>query len=247
MMKKFINSIWVCLITLAMFAVGCSKTGGSGSVPAPPIPPPIDKSPPSAPLTITVAADTALFNGPSTLRITTDGQSTMAGSKTVANGVVTFDSLTKDTTINIVSTNTNAYGSSAKTIAFTIKVWSKRTTQVNNIPPHHFISSKSCIAGTENSPNVVWINFDPAQLPCDSYKLFANGGGLLIYGPCRVSPNVPGTVFVYSAGKAWHWADANETKMDFGDNIIWDITLNPTGFTRTKTNNGSFMVDVFSQ
>ena len=239
-MKKS-NSINICFLILAIVFGSCRKDNVSSPTPTLPPAKPLPATP-----TLTLTADTALFNGSSTVKVVTDAQLVQVGGNTVLNGTITFTGLTKDTVLTFIATNTNANGSSSKTIAFTIKVWSKKTTQVNNLPLHHLISDKSCIAGTENSPNVIWYIAIVSQLPCDSYKLFANGGGLLIYGPCRVAPNVPGTVFVYPAGKAWQWTDASESAMDFG-NDVWNITLNPTGFTRTQTKNGYFMVNVLGE
>ena len=240
-MKKS-NSINICFLILAIVFGSCRKDNVSSPTPTLPPAKPLPATP-----TLTLTADTALFNGSSTVKVVTDAQLVQVGGNTVLNGTITFTGLTKDTTLTFIATNTNANGSSSKSVDFTLKVYSQKTTQVNNLPLHHFISSKSCIAGTENSTNVVWSVFNPAQLPCDSYKLFANGGGLLIYGPCRVSPKIPGTVIVYPQGAAWHWTDANETAMDFGVNEIWDIILNPTGFTRSQTKNGYFTIQVLSQ
>ena len=238
-MKKS-NSINICFIILAIVLLGCSKDNVSSPSPTPPPAKPL----PATPTTLTVTADTALFNGSSTVKVITDAQLVQVGGITVLNGTITFTSLKKDTTLTFIATNTNANGSSSKTIAFTIKVWSLRTTQVNNYTPVHFVSSKSCIAGTENSPTVVWSVFNPSNLPCDSYKFYANGRFELTYGPCRIFPDVPGTV--HTSGTRWIWSNPNETAIDFGSDI-WDITLNYTGFTRTQTSNGYYTIQVLSQ
>ncbi len=229
-MKRILNLLGVLLLLLT----ACSKTetqnttGGGGVSPVPPLVP-----------TLSLKADTALCNGSAIITVTSNAQSVInINNNQVVNGSVVITGLTKDSVVSFIAKNTNGTLIASATASIIVKCWSAKTTQLQSYTPLGMISSKSCIAGTENDPNTTW--YDGPIDPNFWIKFFANGGGQT-------------NLWTYSAGKGWAWADPDEKSIAFGIDAngnlteIWNVTLLPNGFDRTQVKNGYYTIQKFRE
>lgn len=233
-MKKLTNSLGMAItIFLMLLANSCSKKdsipgtgGGSGGVLLP-----------SAPNSLSVkSADTALYfnltipnTGMAKVTLETDGQTISTTDPTaVVNGkTITFNNLIADRTVTITATNSNEAGNSSKSITFTVKCWSQKTSELNNYGKVKMTLNRVCVDGQQNLPNPNWIIYQPLS---DTFMFKANGQSFM------------GT----STGK-WVWVDSNETSINFGAGDVWLITLLPNGFKRTQIKNGYYTEQVFEK
>lgn len=217
---------------MAMMFLSCSKTG-SNSVPPPVNNPPV-KNTPSAPTTLTLRADTALYEGSATISVTTDGQVLRMDGNVVTGNSFTLTNLTSDRTVTFSVTNVNENGSSEpKTASIIVKVYSKKTTDLHNLSRYKASSVTVCPAA---NPTSCSNGMTPMM---ESYRgqFFANGTAACNCGP--------GGSWTTGVGVGWRWTDAGETAIDFSGDI-WEVhSVSTNGFTRTQTKNGFITTQVF--
>lgn len=216
--------------------VGCKKD----SLPDPtPIQTHKDTTKPAAPATLIIKADTALYNGVSTVRITTDGQVLTVGGQPVLNGTLILSNLTKDTVIHVVAINSNENGSTTKSTDFLVKVFSKKGTDWHYLNTTHNTLTRSCPAGTENSANPAWT---PGPIDCNLYWIHANGTSTGSIGSCNPNPGTPTSGW-------WSWTDASEEYAMFSGLVTetYKITILPNGWKRSKIIGGTYLEQFFMQ
>lgn len=241
-MKKLANSlIGRALTFLSLLAIlnSCSKNesagggAGGGTVLLP-----------TAPSTLYVKiADTAKFNGSANLTMETDGQSLETSDpQAVVNGkTITFSNMKGDRTVTITAKNSNEAGISKKTITYTVKGWSEKTTQIDSYGYLKIVSDKSCPDGQQNLPNPTWTYGSVWPVISTTWIMYANGSGFTKLASGQMIPS----------SVKWHWTNTAETAIDFGDNgqgahDIWNVELNTNGYTRSQIKNGFYTVQVFS-
>ena len=126
-MKKL---LYFFLIVTGMVTMNaCTKSGTDEIIP--PVVKPPDPVLPPAP-TLSLKADTALYDGSSTIVITSSNGSvvTCSNNNQIVNGSVVLVSLKNDTTLTFVAKNTNQVGSTTTTLSITVKVLSSDVTKL---------------------------------------------------------------------------------------------------------------------
>ncbi|HYM95642.1 MAG TPA: hypothetical protein VET23_16000 [Chitinophagaceae bacterium] len=241
-MKKIFLLCFV--VSLNMLMISCSKSSSNSGV----TPPPPQHLPPPAPTTLTLVADSALYDSSATVRVKTDGQTVKLGGL-VINDSITFHNLMKDTTLTFTSTNTNEYGSTSKSASIIVHVFDQKTSQIQNYGLLYEISCQIYIDGTENLPNAAYID---GPMDCDTFQMFANGGGKIIRGPCNTCPICPGSIS-YQSPPGWAWQDSTEQAINFGAGAIsgggdvWNVVLQTNGFDRSQVKNGFYTLQKYRQ
>ncbi len=233
--RKAINFV-VMLLALVVSGITFSNCGKDPvKPPDPPPPPPVLPAMPS----LSMTADTALYDSSANVYIVTDAQVvTMNGKTVTSNGnTIKIERVKNDTLITIVGTNTNANGSTSKTVGIHVKSFSPRSTIINNYGKHHMTVNRGCLKGTEKSPNVVWID---GYIYCDKVQLFANGNAQITFGNCHDYPPYTTQIFY-----GWAWSDSTEKAIDYGpsspspDNV-WFVTLGVNGYKEYRYDNNYY-------
>ena len=214
---------------------GCGKDSVS---PIPPTPTVVPK-----PNNLIIKADTALYNEKSKLTITTDAvlviingieHAVSAGTYVDSIGPLKMDSTLKIQAINI---NANGKRSEALAMDFTVKAFSLNSSKMQKLGIVVNSISRSCTPGNENSVSPDW---ESGIIDCSLYGFNANGNSYGFIGPCHSNPGT-------SISGTWKWANTTETKIEFSGFDVWDIEIFSNGFKRSRTKNGRYVEQVFSQ
>jgi hypothetical protein len=219
--KKMKNLFsFLLLITGMVVLNACTKSGTDGVKQPEPV-----SSVPN--VSLLKSADSILYNSMLTINWRSNKPVTIAGI-TGTEGSYQVGPFTANTTVNVVASYD---GDKTVTTQVNLVVWSPKRSQYEALGQRYMTYYKSCIAGTENDPNAIWI---PGPLNTNFwFRIFANGKSLSSLG-----------------SGVWTPVNENEDLVVFEGlepSNPWKITIyaDGTGWERTQTKNGSFCRQIF--
>jgi hypothetical protein len=230
-MKKLTLPLAAFIVGMTMLALSsCSKSEVSKN-PDPIITPP--PPPVAAPvLTLTKNFDSILHNKKVTIGWTSDKPLTVEGT-TGTSGEFSAGPFDSTQTIQVVG-----YYGDGKSVSkpFALWVWHKDNSDLQERDKMKNVFFKSCISGTENSPNVVW--FDGPPFPAGFWLKFSANGTATSYS------DVVGNSSGY-----WVWGNLDHSVliMQGEEPAPWSSKITPNGWERGRHYNGFYTLQKFEK